>query len=204
MSKIIKIPKPEIEWKFDLPSLKGEALVLCLDASLSMADPVEGMKTKIDILKESSLDLLFKTDLSKTRVAIVEFRTDVKLLIEFCRNVNALKNAIDLMKPEGNTSFWNALEVSLQLLESQIEKIKRIIVVSDGHPTDSGPIAPYENRNVIIDTVSVGGDSDEELLRSLSGDTGGVFVQARDVRKLSEKMLLLESRTRGLLKGGSK
>ncbi len=82
------------------------------------------------------------------------------------------------LKASGGTPMNKALEDAYAL-----DKVDAIFLVSDGRPTDAAGPAILEalstldrGRNIVVNTVGIGPDQDEELLCELAKQTGGFYI----------------------------
>ncbi len=106
---------------------------------------------------------------------------------------------LDAIEVFGSTPFWASLYASLRL------KPSRIIVFTDGSPTDSGSVSELVKYNIPIDTVYIGPDSKiaRNLLREISQKTNGIFMAFEDMEafKKAFTFLLPEHRAQLMLPG---
>jgi Ca-activated chloride channel family protein len=95
-----------------------------------------------------------------------------------------LKGKIDRLKAYGNTELYKGLETAyeqiLQTSKTASNSVRRIILLSDGQPTDKVPEAEYvrladrmREMGISMLTLGVGKDYNEDLLASLAARSGG-------------------------------
>jgi Ca-activated chloride channel homolog len=111
------------------------ALALLMDTSASMEE-------KLAIAQEAAIG--FARQLRKEDEAeVIDFDSQVRILAPFTNDAPALEKAIRQTQPNGSTSLYNAIYISLKELKKQkaksAEDIRRqaIIVLSDGDDTSS-------------------------------------------------------------------
>jgi Ca-activated chloride channel homolog len=111
------------------------ALALLLDTSASMEE-------KLPIAQEAAIG--FARQLRKEDEAeVIDFDSQVRILAPFTNDAVALEKAIRQTQPNGSTSLYNAIYISLKELKKakakSAEEIRRqaIIVLSDGDDTSS-------------------------------------------------------------------
>jgi Ca-activated chloride channel family protein len=160
------------------------ALAVLLDTSASM----EG---KLSTAQEAAIG--FARRLRKTDVMeVIEFDSQVNIVQEFTNEVALLEKAIQSTRPNGSTSLYNAIYISLKNLKRNRAKtpdeIRReaIVVLSDGDDTSS--LIEYEEvldlakrSETAIYAIGLrqGNEARREfkeaefVLRQLSQETGG-------------------------------
>ena len=160
------------------------SLALLLDTSASMDE-------RMGIAQEAAIG--FARQLRKEDQAeVIDFDSQVRILQGFSNDAAALEKAIRTTTPNGSTSLYNAIYISLKELRNirakTEEDIRRqaIVVLSDGDDTSS--LLPYEEvldlakrSETAIYTIGlrppdVGRASFKEaeyVLRQLAQETGG-------------------------------
>ena len=111
------------------------ALALLLDTSASMEE-------KLPIAQEAAIG--FARQLRKEDEAeVIDFDSQVRILAPFTNDAVALEKAVRQTQPNGSTSLYNAIYISLKELKKakakSADEIRRqaIIVLSDGDDTSS-------------------------------------------------------------------
>lgn len=143
-------------------------LTLILDRSKSMeGERLENAK----LAAKSLIDMMGKND----RAAIVRFDERAELAQQFTDNRQLLKAKIDEINVGGRTRYIPALEIAKKnYMNSNEERLKMIIFVSDGQPDDSGrPHSIYETvrdiagEDICLHTIGYGDaistDSEAEI-----------------------------------------
>lgn len=166
-----------------LPSM---ALVLCMDTSGSMREPV-GAGTKLDLAKEGAvrtLELLQPFD----RLGVLGFSDEHEwhvLLTAPLDDPGPIAARIRGMDAVGGTEIGPALVEALDALRAVPAQIKHVVLLTDGKSqgADWARItADYRREHVTLSTVGVGAEVDRRLLAELAGATGGRFIDAADAR----------------------
>lgn len=165
-------------------SEKGVAVVVCIDASLTMkGKPIEDSKIAV----KEYLDNLRSQD----RVAIISFHSKVDLVSDFSMNREYLKQKIDGITAGGtNTELYYAIDQALKHLKNtpSIPARKLVIVISDGRDEGTGAYnleqCIQEANRIYAPIYSVGFTKiDEKYLRNmeaLSDRTKGKYFRARE------------------------
>lgn len=115
---------------------KKSDIVLVLDSSGSM-----GEKNKMKEAKKSAIefiDYLLKENQS-TRIAVVTFGNESKMVIGFCdyTNIKKIKNAIQNIKADGGTHMQAGIYEAEKLLIDSDADLKTIVLLGDGEPNFS-------------------------------------------------------------------
>lgn len=121
------------------------AVLLLIDTSASMAG--EKICAVEYAINSFIADLKGTFEAACTDLCIVSFSDETKIVQPFTCSSNVAKIALEA---SGLTSLWEALSISTNLLNNQRQLYKqlaityykpRIILITDGTPTDSGDIA---------------------------------------------------------------
>lgn len=173
------MPPADLETTATLAS----AVCLLIDRSGSMKGK------KIAQAKEAAARLveqLFPSDY----IAIVTFSDNAEVVAGFeqVRAVDAflLKGKIERIKADGGTELYRGLEAAyeqlLQAGKAARNVVKRLILLSDGKPTDKVPDAEYtrlasrmREMGISITAVGVGKDYNEDLMAALAQHSGGTW-----------------------------
>ena len=168
-------------------------LALVIDRSGSM----EGRKLR-DVRKAAHglADLLAADD----RVSIVSYsnyaRADVPSTLVDDAARTTLGRAIDRMRASGNTFLSAGLyEGHAQVQQhARRNQVNRVLLLSDGIAnrgiTDPGQLARMARTNsqngVLVSTIGVGNDYNEDLMTSLADYGGGAYYYVRDSQDLAQ------------------
>ncbi len=174
---------------------QGVAVVLCLDASLSMSgDPMADAKEAVN----EYIDQLRPQD----RVAIITFGDEVEIVSDFSMNRSYLKERTGTIQARGaTTELFYGVYRSLTFLDEStgIPDRRLVLVLSDGKNESMANAYSLDNciekaneNDVPIFTVGFT-NIDERFLRNLeamSDRTNGQYHRARESEDLSEQFVL--------------
>ncbi|MFQ5510089.1 MAG: VWA domain-containing protein [Leptospirillia bacterium] len=183
-----------------------ETLVLLIDASGSMEEPMGFMTSKVKATRRAIDDLIDAKAKAKERdlLGIVSFGEECELISEPSSDFALVKRRARSITPCGRTAMFEGLAYTLELLE-EAHGLRRTILLSDGCPTTTGDGLVLElalkakQMGVVIDTIGVGGAAagrirityDETLLRRIAEITGGKFIHVEQVKALEDEFLML-------------
>lgn len=186
----------------------SETLVLCLDCSFSMHNPVNlslhGYKvTKLSVMIDAVKSLI---DLSRDcRIGIVGYDLGYKVLISPVPATKSLSSIANSLKVGDWTNIEAGIRASSALL-TDISSHKRIILLTDGDQTHGDAIAAAKDcakNNIVIDCIAFGEDAKLGLLNEIAQITGGIVLTAFSGEELRKSFLRLETGVRGLLPKGA-
>jgi Ca-activated chloride channel family protein len=183
----------------------SSAICLLIDRSGSMKGK------KIEQVREAAsqlVDGLLPTDY----IGMVTFSDGVEVVSNFERvqsvDTFLLKGKIERLKAYGNTELYKGLETAyeqiLQTGKTAGNLVKRIILLSDGQPTDKVPETEYvrlagrmREMGISILTLGVGKDYNEDLLAALATQSGGEWKHISSPSEISDifSTQLAETRT---------
>jgi VWFA-related protein len=129
------------------PTMTPFSLVLMLDLSGST-------QSFRQTLKQSAyrfLDALGPGD----RVALVVFNDKVKTLVNFTTDLRKIAGAIDSADGKGDTQFYKALEVALELLGKEGQRRKAIVMLSDGLDTEMSNLDRKSASNALTNEEAI-------------------------------------------------
>lgn len=182
------------------PENEGMNVFVVVDSSKSMltSDPNE--------LRKSAIKLLLAMLTSKDRAGIVSFSGDGYLLAELTNmdtpeERKIVYQAVDKLSSKGNfTNFSGALDIVKSALDSsQNETGKSIVIfITDGKinldaakknqqltETLTNELIPwFSDRKIPIQTIALTDKADQELLKKISSDTGGIYSYAHSAEEL--------------------
>lgn len=182
-------------------------VLFLLDASGSMADPIEG-KTKLDIAKESLSSALSEIPAEiPVGLRVYGHISDKSIsLVENCRKATELivpieKGAKDLIKskalsysPKGNTPIALSLSKAPEDFPG-VDAKRYIVLISDGVETCGGdPIAVIEDLKtkgfkVVIHTVGLDVDQKTRAqLQQIASAGGGMYLEAKNAAELGSSL----------------
>jgi len=182
-------------------------LIVLLDTSSSMCARFE-TSTRIETAN-SVLRTQLIPNMSNWKFGIIKFGGTPVWHISPERQKTSLMINIPAI---GGTAMMTGLKMAWNWIRLQ-SKGCRIILISDGEPTDASKHVILEaatmNKNVPIDTVGIGDSSlysgyDPIFLRRISGITGGIFCEAHTIKQLMTVIHKLSPVERPLLGSGTK
>ncbi len=181
------------EWRKDMgddfkrdpsdPEFKNLDIVLDIDSSGSMNrnDPSDLRKTAA----KGFIDALLEGD----RTAVVDFDSSATLSQPLTTDFIAAKNAVDSIDSNGGTDIGAGVDVSLNEIaeNGDPDHLKSIIVLTDGEGDyDADLTQRAKDAEVVIYTVGLGSEVDEQLLRSIAEATDGAYYPVSSANQLPE------------------
>ncbi|SKA65788.1 von Willebrand factor type A domain-containing protein, partial [Eubacterium uniforme] len=120
------------------------------------------------------------------KAAIVFFNDKAYKKTEMTNDKDALLDAMQELKDGGNTSFNNALSASIEIFNTEtFSGNNRIILLSDGEAAYSKKILDSANaKGIEIDTVGLGEEAGDELLKEIAEYCNGDFYKAYEAEEL--------------------
>lgn len=169
--------------------LPTAALVLVIDKSGSMNQPVAGARASQQEVANEGAALAIESLRADSLVGVVTFDMFAYVTVPLQPNDNPkrLAGQVRTIAAEGGTNFEPALERAYQMLADVSAAKKRVVLLSDGrsHSTDlDGIVARMSAANIQLTTIAVGDSADDELMQRLAQAGGGEFYPVRDPRAL--------------------
>ena len=114
------------------------------------------------------------------QTGIVLFTSSSQIACGLTNDKFELASAIDKIYSNGGTNFDSTISASVGMLKNaRIDSEKMILLVSDGESSLSqSTLNSAISNNVTINTVYIGGQNDNELLRKIALQTGGEYFKA--------------------------
>jgi len=170
--------------------LPTAALVLVLDKSGSMNQPVAGARASQQQVANEGAALAIESLRSDSMIGVVTFDMFSSTLIPLQRNEHPKKLAerVRGITAEGGTNIEPALERAYDMLkDAQVAK-KRVVLMTDGRSHSDDGLPEIAQRmaaeNIQLTTIAVGDDADYDMLEKLASLGGGQFYPVRDPRTL--------------------
>jgi len=174
-------------------SFGPESLLLLLDGSSSMqGTPWEQVDKAVRVLARAS-------DSALCRLGVAIFSESADVFSSFKSDFRAVAAVIPQYPPGGMTAMRGGLELACKL--SWPSPRRRVVLLSDGMPTDGDPSSAaraLSEAGIVVDTVGCG-DADRRVLANIAEICGGRFVMCDNLSQLPGMFLKLESGVRGLL-----
>ncbi|MCB9869396.1 MAG: VWA domain-containing protein [Planctomycetes bacterium] len=125
--------------KEELAPARGIAMVLVVDRSWSMSEPLARGITKMDLARASALKTAQALDSGDT-LGVVSFgsgATEVLPLVPVEQGGKIRRSLADLRALREGTNLAGGLRIARQMLQRSKASIKHVVVVSDGEFTDA-------------------------------------------------------------------
>ncbi len=160
-------------------------VVLVVDRSRSMEE-----EDRIGALKRAVASFL--EGLPKgSRVAVIAFGTEINLIAPITENFAEVASAVNRLKPEGATRYYDAVAEALELIKTEPGR-RAVLALTDGEDTFSqsadidSVIAAGRRLGLPIHTLGLGSEDEIESdgLKKLARDTRGQYYSAREADQL--------------------
>ncbi len=162
-------------------SQESIAVALNIDVSGSMNDG-----GNLDAAKQAATAFV-ETMGAKDSVAVVSFADDVKVVQGFTADKGALTAGVQKLAAKGDTSLFDAVTQSAQLMGALPQLRKVILVLTDGEDTKSkqsldDAVAAANAAKAVVLAVGLGPGVKKDILDKLAGSTTGqaVYVDKPD------------------------
>ncbi len=159
------------------------AVVLVLDSSGSMKRPVLGSSQSQQAVANSSaagaIEVLDPNDM----VGVVAFSGSPRLIVPITKNdePEIIQKKINAIGSGGGTNLAPALRMARDQLMSVESKTKHIVVLSDGESQDPEQLPLIANElgalGIKVSTITIGDEADEQSMRLIATDSGGVYYR---------------------------
>jgi len=184
------IPKATVEQR---PTLN---VCLLVDSSGSM----EG--EKIENAKRAAIRFVEGLE-SKDYIGVVTFDSEVHVTVEgqHVMENSVLKEKIEDISASGTTELYKGLKRAFEELKrplhtvyaSSKEPVKRVILLSDGRPTDEVPESQYaelakemRSLGISITSLGIGDDYNEDLLSEIANNSSGTWHHLKSPEGIHE------------------
>ena len=211
---IAALARPQELSYYEKESKKGIDIMICLDISGSMASLDFTPKNRLEVAKDVIADFIQKR--STDRLGLVVFAGTSYTRCPLTIDYDMLKYFLEdtrIGELEDGTALGMALATSVNRIRNSRSKTRIIILLTDG-VNNRGEIAPRDaaqiarDFNVKVYTIGVGTkgqapypimdaegntqlymmevEIDEELLKEIANNTGGLYFRATDKEKLEQ------------------
>jgi len=124
-------------------------------------------------------------DLNKDKFRIIGFSSSVDINTNFYSDTNLIFQAIDSMKVDSSTAFYDAISIGLDSIQNGINII---VALTDGNDNSSSTsirkvIRKSKKSNTPLILIGLG-ELDVELLNELADKTNGRFYHAKNTLEL--------------------
>lgn len=155
------------------------AVVVDRSGSMEYSASATDYRPKMDAVKEALnrlVDQLGEDDI----LTLISFHSEVFIDVPstFVRDRQAIRDAVNRLKPEGNTDLYAALQRGFEKAEAQMTNVRdnRVILLTDARPTVgstlpadiAGLVRTYAKRGVGFTLLGVGDDFDTELAHEVA------------------------------------
>ena len=126
-------------------------------------------------------------DLNKDKFQVIGFSNSVDINTSFYSDTNLIFQAIDSMKVDSSTAFYDAISVGLDSIQNGINII---VALTDGNDNASSTsvrkvIRKSKKSNTPLILIGLG-ELDVELLNELANKTNGRFYHAKSTLELKD------------------
>jgi Mg-chelatase subunit ChlD len=187
-TELEKVLPVELDPPKDL-KLASAALVLVLDKSGSMNQPVAGTRASQQRIANEAAALAIESLRPESLVGVVSFDFFAHVEVELQRNDDPKQIAarVRSIAAEGGTNLAPALREAHRMLRDSDAQRKLVVVLSDGR-SQSGKldeiVEAMADSNIRLTTIAVGDEADQETLERLAAKGGGEFYPVRNPRTL--------------------
>ena len=165
------------------------ALVLDKSGSMRNDNKFAGLLEAVDVFVEE-----LEASSPVENVSLTVYDETPEKLLELTENLQEIQGAISDVDPGGFTGIGEAMLVGLNSLLNDPTRrrlaLKSMIVMTDGRQNRGiGPMAAAQQcleNDVVVHTITFGGNADEDLMQQVSDLTGGTHLHAANNRQLIE------------------
>ncbi len=172
------------------PSNDSRVVVLIIDCSYSMAEDKRLEKAKAGAKK--CLELLDENDY----IMIESFCQVVEIVqpITKLSNKETINNAIDSIELGPGTYIGSSLNTTYNQIQNLDYDSKQVIILSDGEPTETDPIAPLDvvkqmsNSGIFTSVINISSLGGASLMKQLSIAGNGSYYYVENSDDLANMM----------------
>lgn len=180
-----------------------KALIIAVDTSGSMGSEFANGKSRIDVLWD-----IVKNELPQRMqgytFGVIAFGLDTMNSVNFViyptNDARTLASATRI-EALGSTPMLGGLNMAWDWISNHAKQA-RIILISDGQPTDANESTILSNCmrmcNIPIDTIALSTEG-EDILRKISNATNGIFSRPGNINVLTDTIIKLSPEKRLLL-----
>ena len=171
---------------------KRLAVLLVIDKSGSMADPVGGGLSRLDLAKEAAYQAIQGlSDGDTVGVAFFSDSAQWSLAPQPVPSADSVAQALGVVQSDGGTSIRSGLQLAQASIATLDGDVRHVILLSDGQdPQSSRDIAQaFANQRVSLSTIALGADADMQGLAQLAAIGQGVSYQVTNPQDLAQVFL---------------
>lgn len=176
--------------------VRPTTIVLVLDRSRSMLN-----EDRLGALK-AAVRAFLEVMPAGSRVAVVAFSDDVRVLVPFTDDAGRVRKAVDALRAQGSTRFFDAVDRALDLIGEENGR-RAVLALTDGIDNSSDEATPASlvrkarNAGVPVHTLGLGSEDEiaGEILQELAAGTRGEWFHAPSPEQLRS---IFEELARGL------
>jgi Mg-chelatase subunit ChlD len=200
-SEIEKILPVELELPVERV-LPAGALMLVLDCSGSMDEPMAGGRINKEQAAEQSAVLALRTLLPGDQLGVVAFNAQAQWVAPLAPNTDSqgVERKILSIRAGGGTQIYPALEMAYDALirvPAQDASVRHILLLTDGESQGGDYAALLEKCNaakISVSTVAVGPDADTKLLAWIASQGRGATYVVQTAGEMTQ-VFVKEART---------
>ena len=171
---------------------KRLAVLLVIDKSGSMADPVGGGLSRLDLAKEAAYQAIQGlSDGDTVGVAFFSDSAQWSLPPQPLPATDNVAQALGVVQSDGGTSIRSGLQLAQASIATLAGDVRHVILLSDGQdPQSSRDIAQtLADQEVSLSTIALGADADTQGLAQLARIGQGVSYRVTNPQDLAKVFL---------------
>ncbi|WP_157514566.1 T9SS type A sorting domain-containing protein [Mangrovimonas sp. TPBH4] len=185
----------------DNPAQMPQDLETMQDYYFSGLPMPEDYVMAIDYAKEGVLGFLDETKPSNDSISFVGFSTTVDKIYPLTNDVSGIKLFVEEVSPNGRTSFYDALFLTIENLSKGSSK-SVIVALTDGQDNESThtsqEVIDFANdKEIAIYTIGLG-NVNSTLLEQVSQKTDGLYYYTNDPKKLKDIYLNIKEQIKSI------
>ena len=165
------------------------AMVLDKSGSMQNDNKFASLLEAVDVFVEE-LELTTPVE----NVSLTVYDATPEKLLELTEDLPEIQTAIGDVSPGGFTGIGRAMEIGLDSLLNDPSRrrlaLKSMVLMTDGRQNRGvGPAQIAEQcrqNNVVVHTITFGGNADRDLMQEVATITGGTYLHAANNRQLIE------------------
>jgi hypothetical protein len=169
-----------------IDSNTGELLPSVVELNGEIIQFPDNYISPLEKAKSLSKQFVKDFDLNKDKFQVIGFSNSVDIKTSFYSDTNLIFNALDSMKVDSSTAFYDAISAGLDATKNGISII---VALTDGNDNSSSTsirkvIRKSKKSNTPLILIGLG-EVDVELLNELADKTNGRFYHAKNTLELN-------------------